>query len=103
MNSDINKGTARNLPARSILAVFSRGLIFAALSVVAFAVLAAIWGAIFGYHPSATIFGSASPGVEGAASNAMFYGVFAGPPIAVVAFLVGVVWAILTPPRKSGQ
>jgi hypothetical protein len=41
--------------------------------------------------------------VEGAAANAMFYGVFAGPPIAVVAFLVGVVWAILTPPRKSGQ
>ena len=102
MTLDANERPMPNRPARSILAVFGRGLMFAVASVVVVAVLAAIWGAIFGYHPSATIFGSAPPGLEGAAAMAMFYAVFAGPPVAIVAFFVGIVWALVRRPKTGG-
>jgi hypothetical protein len=69
----------------------TRGLIIAGACVVGLAVIAALWGGLFGFHPGATIYGTAPPGWEGAATMATFAVVFAGPPVALVGFVVGIV------------
>jgi hypothetical protein len=66
----------------------TRGLIAAGACVIVLTALAAIWGGLFGFHPSATIYGTAPSGREGAATMAVFCVIFVGPPIALVGFLI---------------
>jgi hypothetical protein len=74
--------------ARSLGRAFLRGLLGAGLGVLAAALFGAIWGGLFGFHPSATIYGTAEAGLEGAAATAMFCSVFWGPPLAFMGFVV---------------
>jgi hypothetical protein len=72
----------------------TRGLIAAGACVVTLAVVSAIWGGLFGWHPGATIFGTADPGLEGAVTMATFCVIFGGLPAALVGFVVGFVWSL---------
>jgi hypothetical protein len=72
-----------------------RGLIAAGACVITLAVVSAIWGGLFGFHPAATIYGTAPPGWEGAATMALFCVIFAGPPVALVGFVLGGAVALL--------
>jgi hypothetical protein len=75
----------------TLLQALARGLIAAGAGLITVAVLAALWGGVFGFHPAATIYGTAPAGWEGAATMAVFCLIFAGPPVALAAFLVGFV------------
>jgi hypothetical protein len=73
----------------------TRGLIAAGACVITLAVVSAIWGGLSGFHPAATIYGGAPPGWKGAATMAGFCVIFAGPPVALVGFVLGGAVALL--------
>jgi hypothetical protein len=77
------------------------GLAAAGAGVVALVALSAVWGGLFGFHPSATIYGTAPPGWQGAATTALFYLIFAGPPVALAGFVVGLVVGLVRATRLA--
>jgi hypothetical protein len=78
-------------------------MITAGACVVALAVICAIWGGLYGFHPSATIYGTASPGWEGAGATAAFYLIVVGPPIALAGFVVGFVVVLVRSLTRSAS
>ena len=82
-------GTAsRQATQPTLRMAMMRGLLAAGACVIVVAALAATWGGLFGFHPSATIYGTAPSGWEGAATMAVFCLIFVAPPVALVGFLV---------------
>lgn len=78
-----------NSSLRTIWRASKWGAFAAITSVVILATFAAIKGLLFGWHPSATIYGQADPGFEAAVTSACFMTVFAAIPLSPVAFIGG--------------
>jgi hypothetical protein len=81
-----------------MLLALTRGMIGALAGVITLAVLSALWGGLFGFHPSMPIYGSDPPGLSGAISMAAFHVIFLGPLVALAGFVAGVVHSVWDPP-----
>ncbi|MFO0906833.1 MAG: hypothetical protein U0835_00440 [Isosphaeraceae bacterium] len=88
-------------PYRPILRALKWGSLATLAFVGGLAILAAIHGLLFGWHPSATIYGQAAPGFEAAITKAFFVTIFAAVPLSPIAFVAGVIASFFR--RSSGK